>query len=224
MAGFVGGDMIRGHIDTIILNSLLDGDKDTNQIRAEIESRAGGQFQLKQGTFYSALQRIVKQGYVWEYRTTGADGVRRKFFQLTEKGKDLIDKNQSSWTMSRQVINTLLDAQAEKAVKTKKVEEVEEVEEELPEFDHGVTNFSNLDKNADKVEESIAEQVISSIQDEVLEEETYEEPEEIQEETVLYEEPSEVDEEVSFLTEEVPPVFSPSADEYDGTPQTFDDI
>ena len=165
MADYVGGDMIRGHIDTIILNSLVYGDKDTNQIRAEIESRAGGQFQLKQGTFYSALQRIVKQGYVWEYRTTGADGVRRKFFQLTEKGKDLIDKNQSSWTMSRQVINTLLDAQAEKTVKTKLVAQ-EEPEEKLPDFDRPeVTNFSKLQNKADDEVESIAQQTISSIND-----------------------------------------------------------
>lgn len=113
MADSVGGDMIRGHIDSIILNSLLDGDKDTNQIRTEIENKAGGDFKLKQGTFYSALQRITKQGLVTDYRTTGPDGVRRKFFQLTEKGKAHIEKGQTNWSQSQSVINKLLDTTTE---------------------------------------------------------------------------------------------------------------
>lgn len=114
MADSVGGDMIRGHIDSIILNSLLDGDKDTNQIRTEIEKKAGGSFKIKQGTFYSALQRITKQGLVTDYRTTGIDGVRRKFYQLTEKGKAHIEKGQSNWSQSQTVISKLLDLDNER--------------------------------------------------------------------------------------------------------------
>ena len=34
---FVSSDMIRGHIDTIILLSLSDEDKHSNEIREEIE-------------------------------------------------------------------------------------------------------------------------------------------------------------------------------------------
>ncbi|MBQ3571706.1 MAG: helix-turn-helix transcriptional regulator [Clostridia bacterium] len=223
MADYVGGDMIRGHIDTIILNSLVDGDKDTNQIRTEIESRAGGQFQLKQGTFYSALQRIVKQGYVWEYRTTGSDGVRRKFFQLTEKGKDLIDKNQSSWTMSRQVINTLLDAQSEKIAKAKLVAPVsEDKEENLPDFDRPeVTNFSKLQNKADDEVESIAQQTISSINDAEFEDVIDEPEQEIVSETVVEEN---INEDISALIEETPPTFNPQEENAAATPQTFDDI
>ncbi len=205
MADYVGGDMIRGHIDTIILNSLIDGDKDTNQIRTEIEERAGGQFQLKQGTFYSALQRISKQGYVLEYRTTGADGVRRKFFQLTEKGKDYIDKNQSSWTMSRQVINTLLDAQADKnEVKTSLHEEKDEV---LPDFEHStVTDFSKLNTQDLLAEESDADLVISSLNDDMFVDET---PEITEDAINSLQSPAQV-----FEAEQ----------SSNSTPQTFDDI
>ena len=211
MADYVGGDMIRGHIDTIILNSLIDGDKDTNQIRAEIESRAGGQFQLKQGTFYSALQRIVKQGYVIEYRTTGPDGVRRKYFQLTEKGKDLIDKNQSSWTFSRQIINTLLDTNNSTAVNTN-VQPAQQQEEKIPEFEpENIPNFSNLEDTVDVEEKTIAEQVISSIDDESENSSI----EEIQNEGE--------DSQLANVFAEETLVFNPET-EIDSTPQTFDDI
>lgn len=105
----IPSEMFRGHLDTIVLLSLVNDDKHTNQIRDEIEERSQGQFELKQGTFYSCLQRIVKQGYVTEYRATSEDGVRRKFLQLTEKGKNYIDDNKDKWEVSRSVVNTLLE-------------------------------------------------------------------------------------------------------------------
>ncbi len=106
----IPSEMLRGHIDTIILLCLTENDMHTNQIKEEIEKRAGGDFQLKQGTFYSALQRIVKQGYVKEYRNSKTDdGVRRKFYQLTEKGKIYIDDNKDKWTYSREMINVLIE-------------------------------------------------------------------------------------------------------------------
>ncbi len=218
MADYVGGDMIRGHIDTIILNVLLDGDKDTNQIRAEIEARAGGQFQLKQGTFYSALQRIVKQGYVIEYRTTGPDGVRRKYFQLTEKGKDLIDKNQSSWAMSQQVINTLLDTSQPTPAPVVVIQSSDK-EEVIPEFEEPkVTNFSNLQNVDPYEEESVAVQVVSSIEDDddLVETESTKTEE-------IFEIDEEIDDSIVALTE-VPPTFNPEEESDDDTPQTFDDI
>ncbi len=113
--GSIPSEMLRGHMDTIILLSLLSDDKHTNQIREEIEARGDGKFELKQGTFYSCLQRIVKQGYVTEYRSTSADGVRRKFYQLTEKGKIYIDDNKDKWAFSREVINTLISTPESKA-------------------------------------------------------------------------------------------------------------
>ena len=76
--------------------------EEVRSIKEEIEKRAGGDFELKQGTFYSCLQRIVKQGYVTEYRTSNTpDGVRRKFYQLTEKGKVYIDENKDKYPITR---------------------------------------------------------------------------------------------------------------------------
>ena len=130
----IPSEMLRGHIDTIILLCLLDSDKHTSQIKEEIEERAGGDFQLKQGTFYSCLQRIVKQGYVTEYRTSNTpDGVRRKYFQLTEKGKIYIDENKDKWAYSRQVINTLiLTPESDLTEKPKKPQTKETVQKETP--------------------------------------------------------------------------------------------
>ena len=167
MADSVGGDMIRGHIDSIILNSLLDGDKDTNQIRSEIEEKAGGNFKLKQGTFYSALQRISKQGFVTEYRTSGSDGVRRKFFQLTEKGKAHIEKSQSTWSQSQNVINRLLDAEQPVVEQHKNVSTVENII--IPSFEQPkeeITDFALLSSQENQEEQPVTDFMSLSDDDE----------------------------------------------------------
>ena len=105
---YISSEMIRGHLDTIILLTLTSSDKSSNQIKELVESRSGGQYIIKQGTFYSCLQRIVKQGFVTEYRTTDPEGVRRKFFKLTDKGKAYVDENIDSWSFSKQIIDLLI--------------------------------------------------------------------------------------------------------------------
>ena len=110
----LNGDMIRGHIDTIILLSLVDGDKDSNEIRKNIEDRSDNKFSVKQGTFYSAMQRLVKQSLIKEYRSSSTDGIRRKYFSLTEKGEKLVENNRKEWLESKEVIDTLVDTVQEK--------------------------------------------------------------------------------------------------------------
>lgn len=110
----LNGDMIRGHIDTIILLSLVDGDKDSNEIRKNIEDRSDNKFSVKQGTFYSAMQRLVKQSLIKEYRSSATDGIRRKYFSLTEKGEKLTENNRKEWLESKEVIDTLVDTVQEK--------------------------------------------------------------------------------------------------------------
>ena len=110
----LNGDMICGHIDTIILLSLVDGDKDSNEIRKNIEDRSDNKFSVKQGTFYSAMQRLVKQSLIKEYRSSATDGIRRKYFSLTEKGEKLVENNRKEWLESKEVIDTLVDTVQEK--------------------------------------------------------------------------------------------------------------
>jgi hypothetical protein len=54
-ASGISADLIRGHINTIILRSLYDGDKYGYDIINEIEKKSGGLYVLKQPTLYSAL-------------------------------------------------------------------------------------------------------------------------------------------------------------------------
>ncbi len=104
----VSSDLIRGHINTIILRSLYDGDKYGYEIIAEIERKSHGQYSLKQPSLYSALKRLEKDGYVTSYWGGSVSGGRRKYFSLTEAGKLVSEQNQSEWEYSRTVIDSLI--------------------------------------------------------------------------------------------------------------------
>lgn len=105
----ISGEMIRGHIDTIILLSLTHGDMDSNEIRSDIEAKSGNKYSVKQGTFYSAMSRLIKQNYITEYRSSAIDGIRRKYYKLTDKGRSFLDKNRSEWNNSKGLIDDLIE-------------------------------------------------------------------------------------------------------------------
>ena len=52
----ISSDLLRGHTDTIILKLLLDGDKYGYEISKLIQSKSGGEYELKEATMYSSLE------------------------------------------------------------------------------------------------------------------------------------------------------------------------
>lgn len=106
----ISADLIRGHINTIILRTLDERDKYGYEIIDEIEAKSHGQYTLKQPTLYSALKRLESQGYIKAYWKTDevSSGGRRKYFTLTDLGREFSEKNQSEWEYSRTVIDSLI--------------------------------------------------------------------------------------------------------------------
>ncbi|MCI8458048.1 MAG: PadR family transcriptional regulator [Clostridia bacterium] len=108
MENTIQSDLIRGHINTIILKALFDGDRYGYDIVREIEQKSSGQYKLKQPTLYSCLKRLEIQGFIRSYWGAKSNGGRRKYFTLTDMGRELFIKNQSEWEYSRTVIDKLI--------------------------------------------------------------------------------------------------------------------
>ena len=106
----ISADLIRGHINTIILRTLYERDKYGYEIIEEIESKSHGQYTLKQPTLYSALKRLESQGYINAYWKTDevSQGGRRKYYTLTDSGREVTERNQAEWEYSRTVIDNLI--------------------------------------------------------------------------------------------------------------------
>lgn len=106
----ISADLIRGHINTIILRTLYERDKYGYEIIEEIERKSHGQYSLKQPTLYSALKRLETQGYINAYWKTDevSLGGRRKYYTLTDSGREITERNQAEWEYSRTVIDNLI--------------------------------------------------------------------------------------------------------------------
>jgi len=124
----ISSDLIRGHIDTIILHTLLDGDKFAQQISDAIEQKSDNEYKINQATLYSSLKRLENLKYASSYWNDTADnGGRRKYFKLTESGKVFVEKNLSNWSYSRAVIDKLMDCEPQPIYKTQYVEKIVEI-------------------------------------------------------------------------------------------------
>jgi transcriptional regulator, padR-like family len=129
MTKTINSDLIRGNINTIILKSLYDKDRYGYDIIKEIEEKSHGQYILKQPTLYSCLKRLETQGFINSYWGEQSNGGRRKYYTLTEMGREVFVQNQDEYEYSRTIIDQLI---SERAYDLDSVERVssDEAEEE----------------------------------------------------------------------------------------------
>ncbi len=122
----ISSDLIRGHIDTIILHTLISSDKFAQQISDFIEEKSNNEYKINQATLYSSLKRLESLKYVKSY-WNDSDAGRRKYFSLTESGKECVENNTSNWSYSRAIIDRLMDCAPQPVYNTEYVEKIVEV-------------------------------------------------------------------------------------------------
>lgn len=78
----------KGQLSFLILNCLLERDFYGLDIISEISSRSNGNINLKKPSVYSNLTRMEKQGFVSAYLKSSDLGPNRKYYSVTEKGRN----------------------------------------------------------------------------------------------------------------------------------------
>lgn len=101
-------ELIRSHVDTIILRSLLNEDKYGLEILNEITEKSKGLYSLKQPTLYSCLKRLEKIGYIRSYKGDTSNGAQRVYYSLLELGRNYVTADQYQWEFSRTIMDQLL--------------------------------------------------------------------------------------------------------------------
>jgi PadR family transcriptional regulator, regulatory protein PadR len=109
MADFrISSDLIRGHTDTIILKLLSEGDKYGYEISKLVHSGSNGEYELKEATMYSSLKRLEHEGSIISYWGDETQGGRRKYYQITDKGKEVYEDNKKQWEHAKRILDHLL--------------------------------------------------------------------------------------------------------------------
>jgi len=104
----LSSDLLRGHTDTIILKFLMDGDKYGYEITKLVYEHSDHIYELKEATMYSSLKRLEHDGHITSYWGDETQGGRRKYYRLTERGRELYKSNKQSWDHAKEILGKLL--------------------------------------------------------------------------------------------------------------------
>ena len=109
----LASDLIRGHTDALILSVLVQRDSYGYDINKTILSGTDGEFELKEATLYTAFKRLEEAGAVLSYWGDENTGARRKYYQITEAGKELYRRLYGEWQHTKAIIDKLLAEEIE---------------------------------------------------------------------------------------------------------------
>jgi PadR family transcriptional regulator PadR len=102
------GEMLKGHLDMIVLAALSAGPAHGYAVIEEIRRRSGEKLDLPEGTVYPALHRRVAAGLLASRWTTAESGRRRRVYALTKRGERALADQRAVWEQFSLAIGGLL--------------------------------------------------------------------------------------------------------------------
>ena len=110
----IASDLIRGHTDTIILARLMGGDNYGYEINKSIQQKTSGKYELKEATLYTAFRRLEQAGCISSYWGDEQTGARRRYYCITDSGRETYIALMSEWKTAKEVIDRLIETEGEK--------------------------------------------------------------------------------------------------------------
>ena len=104
----ISADLLRGYTDTIIMRQLAETDGYGYGISRAVAEKSDGMVQLKEATLYTAFRRMEENGYIRSYWGDETTGARRRYYSLTEPGREKLAEDKSAWEETRSVMDELI--------------------------------------------------------------------------------------------------------------------
>ena len=93
-----------GALEMCVLSQLVGGDK----YGYELTEKISGEMSIASGTLYPILRRLKAEDYVTTYLQESESGPARKYYQLTDKGRQYQTEIRSEWEEFIRAVNQLL--------------------------------------------------------------------------------------------------------------------
>lgn len=107
----LNSDILRGHLDAIILKLIIEKDRYGYEISTEISKRTDNSFCIKEATLYSVVQRLEKKDLIQSYIGNKTHGGKRKYYSITTLGRAYFQEKLDEWKDVKDVINLLLEVE-----------------------------------------------------------------------------------------------------------------
>lgn len=101
-------EMLKGTIDILILCVLSEQDNYGYEISKTIKVRTEGMFEIQEATLYLSLKRLEKLNAIASYWGDESNGGRRKYYNITDSGRDLLHQLVSDWKETVQIVEKFI--------------------------------------------------------------------------------------------------------------------
>ena len=108
----ISADLLRGYTDTIILRRLQTGDSYGYRISKEIAALSAGALEMKEATLYTAFRRLEGAGLIRSYWGDETTGARRRYYAITDAGREKLLLDCAAWQETKTVMDSLLKEEA----------------------------------------------------------------------------------------------------------------
>lgn len=109
MSDPIARDLLRGSLDLMILSVLAEEPKYGYLIQKKLKDSSDDQVTLSAGTMYPLLHRLEDDGLI-KSRWDSTSGRKRKYYQLTVKGRRRLESQAIEWSRYASCISNLLAA------------------------------------------------------------------------------------------------------------------
>lgn len=92
----MGTDLIRGHLEGLLLAVLVDAPGHGYALSQRLATRSGGELSVPEGSLYPALQRLERLGLVTS-SWTSVEGRRRRVYVVTDAGRRQVGSAAREW-------------------------------------------------------------------------------------------------------------------------------
>ena len=104
--------LLSGSTPMLILSLLKAQDMYGYEMVAELARRSDDTFQLKEGTLYPLLHTLEKNKWVSAYTKQTPNGRERKYYHLTDEGRNQLQQKEQEWQLFSAKVNTVLKLSA----------------------------------------------------------------------------------------------------------------
>lgn len=105
----INSDIIRGHLESVILRLIIEEDRYGYEISNCIKDRTNGRFNIKEATLYSVVGRLEKKELIESYIGTKTHGGQRRYYKITALGNAYYLQKLSEWKELKEILETLLE-------------------------------------------------------------------------------------------------------------------
>lgn len=95
----------KGILELLVLSEVVKKDMYGYELVEEISKH----IDISEGTIYPLLRRISKEGYVETYLKESSSGPPRKYYTITELGKDAYFEKLNEWNHFYKDVNKVLE-------------------------------------------------------------------------------------------------------------------